>query len=139
MADRPPPHRLELRVYYEDTDAAGIVYHARYLCFMERARTEFLRALGMDHRRLLADHGCVFTVRRMTLDFARPARLDDRLEVVSTVREVRGARLALDQEVRLEATLLVRGAVELAVVDARLRPRRLPPALARTFAAWSSA
>ena len=139
MADGAPSHRLELRVYYEDTDAAGIVYHAQYLCFMERARTEFLRALGMDHRRLRAEHGCVFTVRRMTVDFRLPARLDDRLEVVSTVGEVRGARLRLDQSVQLEGATLVHGEVELAIVDLALRPRRLPPELARVFAAWRGA
>jgi acyl-CoA thioester hydrolase len=132
-------HRFPIRVYYEDTDAAGIVYHAQYLCFMERARTEFMRALGMDHSRLLDEHGCVFTVRRLTLDFVRPARLDDLLEVVSTVRQVAGARLLIDQAVCRDDDVMAKAELQLAIVGRELRPRRLPPALAAVFDAWSVA
>lgn len=76
---------LHTRVYYEDTDAAGIVYHANYLKFMERARTEWLRRLGYDQRQLAVEHELGFVVRKMVIDFIRPARLDDRLEIVSKV------------------------------------------------------
>lgn len=129
-------HRYPIRVYYEDTDAAGIVYHAQYLCFMERARTEFMRALGLDHSRLRDEHGCVFTVRRCTLDFARPAGLDDLLEVVTWIREVRGARMLVDQDVRRDAVVVAAGRLELAVVGVTMRPRRLPAPLVALFAAW---
>ncbi len=139
MAETANRHRFPVRVYYEDTDAAGIVYHAQYLCFMERARTEFMRALGMDHSRLLGEHGCVFTVRRLNLDFVRPARLDDLLEVVSTVRSVRGARILIDQDVCGAGAVLAAGKLELAIVGEGLKPRRLPAELAAIFAAWSVA
>jgi acyl-CoA thioester hydrolase len=79
------PHELAVRVYYEDTDAAGIVYHANYLKFAERGRTELLRSLGFDHRRLAQAHGLVFAVARCAIDFMRPARLDDLLHVRTEV------------------------------------------------------
>lgn len=139
MPDPAQAHRFAVRVYYEDTDAAGIVYHAQYLCFMERARTEFMRALGMDHSRLLGEHGCVFTVRRLTLDFVQPARLDDLLEVVSTVRTVRGARIGIDQDVCRDGQIMAACKLELAIVGEGLRAKRLPADLAAVFRAWSVA
>ena len=91
------PHAWPLRVYYEDTDAAGIVYHASYLRFAERGRTEMLRELGFDHRSLADAHGVVFAVSRCVIDFRRPARLDDLLEVRTRPLAVGGARLELEQ------------------------------------------
>jgi acyl-CoA thioester hydrolase len=128
-----PVHRLAVRVYYEDTDAGGIVYHASYLRFAERARTELLRELGLDHRRLLDEHGLIFAVRRCTVDFLAPARLDDLLEVETRLARRGGASLDLVQEVLAGRRLLARLAVRLALLDRRHRAARMPPALAATF------
>jgi acyl-CoA thioester hydrolase len=129
-------HRWPVRIYYEDTDAGGVVYHARYLHFFERARTEFMRALGLDHSRLLDEHGVIFTVRRLELDLAAPARLDDLVEVTTRLERMSGARLAVRQEVRRDDALLAGGDLQLAVVGTDLRPRRLPAALTARLMAW---
>jgi acyl-CoA thioester hydrolase len=132
----PPRHRWPVRIYYEDTDAGGVVYHARYLHFFERARTEFMRALGLDHSRLLADYGVIFIVRRVDLELAAPARLDDALEVVTRIDAMTGARLRVRQEARRDGRLLAAGDLQLAVVGSDLRPKRLPAALTDRLAAW---
>src|SRR5271166_907456 len=98
-------HLMSVRIYYEDTDFSGIVYHANYLRFMERGRTNYLRLLGADHRAMFEETekeapGFAFVVRAMTLDFLKPARMDDVLSVVTTPQEVRGASIVLHQEVR---------------------------------------
>ena len=131
-------HRLAIRVYYEDTDAGGIVYHAQYLCFAERARTEFLRTAGTDHQRLLAEHGGVFAVRRAMVDFCRPARLDDLLTVETRVMKATGARLELRQEIKKHGELVVSIDIELAFISPDLRPLRLPAGLAKGFAEMDS-
>ncbi len=92
------PHRYTLRIYYQDTDAGGIVYHANYLAFAERARTEALRALGLPHTEMLAKHGVMFVVRRAVLDYQRPARLDDELVIETRIAHVGGASATLRQE-----------------------------------------
>lgn len=120
------PYRHEVRVYYEDTDAGGIVYHASYLRFAERGRTEMLRALGFDHQGLRREQGGLFAVQRCALVFRRPARLDDLLVVETSVRRATGARLELDQRVCRGEEVLVEIEVTLAFLDERLRPRRLP-------------
>jgi acyl-CoA thioester hydrolase len=128
------PHELVVRVYYEDTDAAGIVYHANYLRFAERGRTELLRSLGYDHGRLAGTHGLVFAVVRCEIDFVRPARLDDLLQVRTRVVAIRGARLELAQLVMREDAVVARVTVTLAVVDvATMRPGRVPDELRRAF------
>lgn len=119
-------HRMAIRVYYEDTDTAGIVYHAAYLAFAERARTEMLRCLGLDHRTLRARFGVVFTVRRCLVDDRAPARLDDLLEVRTTVARVGGASLDLEQRILCEGRLLTRLEVRLALLGADLRVARMP-------------
>ncbi len=124
-----PPHRLPIRVYYEDTDAGGIVYHANYLRFAERGRTEMLRAAGWDHPTLRREHGGFFAVQRCAMVFRRPARLDDLLEVRTSVRRASGARLELDQRICRGDETLVEVEVTLAFIDERLRPRRLPGGL----------
>ena len=98
-------HRMQIRVYYEDTDFSGIVYHANYLRFMERGRSNYLRLLGADQRALFAEAeseapGFAFVVRAMQLEFLKPARMDDLLEVVTRTLEVKGASITLAQEVR---------------------------------------
>lgn len=119
-------HRHAVRVYYEDTDAGRIVYHANYLKFAERARTELLRTRGLDHTRLLAEHGGVFAVRRCSADYRAPARLDDLLEVRTSVAAMAGARMDLVQEVCRDGQILVVLEVTLVFLGADLRPRRLP-------------
>lgn len=123
----PAEFRWPVRVYYEDTDAAGVVYYANYLKFLERARTEWLRARGFSQSRLLAE-GVVFAVSRVVVDYLRPARFDDRLEVSVRLAARRRARLTLEQEIRAEdGTGIARATVEVACVDARtFRARRIP-------------
>jgi len=118
------------RVYYEDTDAGGIVYYANYLKFFERARTEWLRSLGVNQDKLAQDPGLIFVVRRALLDFLRPARLDDMLEV--TVEPLKLARVYVDlaQEARCGAQTLARAEIRVACVNQRSqKPVAIPPFL----------
>ena len=122
-------HRLAIRVYYEDTDFSGVVYHANYLRFLERGRTELLRATGIDQSMLHADaRGFAFVVRRMEIDYLRPARMDEVIEVETTSREVRGASLRLAQRILRDADVLVTAEVQVAAIAAG-RPVRIPDAL----------
>lgn len=129
------PHRFGLRVYYEDTDLAGVVYYANYLRFIERARTEWARSRGIDQARLRSEAGIVFAVRRVEADYLSPARFDDWLQVTTAVAERRPARLVLRQEVRREAALLFGATVTLVALGSDGRPRRLPAALGSRGAA----
>src|SRR4051794_25970272 len=99
-------HTMPLRVYYEDTDAGGIVYHANFLKFAERARIEMMRGLGFAHSGLAAETGIVLTVRRVGADYLLPARLDDLLSIETRIIEIGGARLRLDQRVYRDSALL---------------------------------
>lgn len=119
-------HRFPLRVYYEDTDAGGIVYHANYLKFCERARSEWVRDLGLDQRRLRAERGLIIVVRRMEVDFLRPALYDDLLEVTTRLRSLGGARIELDQAVLRAGQPLFTAAVTLVCVGTDGRAARLP-------------
>lgn len=124
-------HVLPVRVYYEDTDAAGIVYYANYLRFAERARTELMRCLGAEHGPLMDEAGIAFVVRSCSADYLLPARLDDTLVVRTQIREVRGASMRADQTVARcdtagDETELVRMHIRLACMDGNLRPARLP-------------
>jgi len=121
-------HGLTVRVYYEDTDFTGIVYHANYLRYMERGRTNYLRLLGADHRALFEETakeapGFAFVVRSMNLEFFKPARMDDVLEVFTEPQEVRGASITLHQRVVRGDELLVEASVRVAFIsDGRARP-----------------
>jgi len=126
---RSDAHIFPLRVYYEDTDAGGIVYYANYLRFAERARTEYLRSVGADHQTLLAEDGIAFTVRQCSVDYMSPAFLDDPLEVHTRFLEVRGASLRAEQVVKRKTDELARLNVRLACVGDDGRPRRMPTAL----------
>lgn len=128
-------HRLTQRVYYEDTDFSGFVYHARYLHFMERARTDYLRCLGVEQSRLFAmdGEGLMFVVHRMEIDFKSPAKMDNILTVVTRTEKAGGAKMVLNQEIRRGDHLLIAAKVIIAVVNASGRPRRLPEALAKSF------
>jgi acyl-CoA thioester hydrolase len=127
------PHRFPLRVYFEDTDAGGMAYHASYLRWAERARTESLRAMGLPHNALMVCHNALLVVRRIEVEYARPARLDDALVVETRVRRVGGASVDLDQHVLPEAggmpggVPLARLRVGLACIrQDSLRPAALP-------------
>ena len=125
-------HRIRIRVYYEDTDAAGIVYHAAYLEFAERARTEMLRCLGLDHASLRARFGLVFTVRRCAIDYRAPARLDDLLEVETRLVRLGGASLDLEQRVLCEERSCWRASICVwRCSTADLRVARVPRATGR--------
>jgi acyl-CoA thioester hydrolase len=117
-------HILPVRVYYEDTDRGGVVYHANYLKYCERGRSDWLRLLGI-HQDQLPD--LIFVVRRMSCDFIKPARLDDLLEVETQFIERGGARLELDQRVKKEGETIFQARVTAALVDVRGRPKRMPP------------
>ena len=132
-------HRLPLRVYYEDTDAGGIVYHAAYLKFAERARTEMLRCLALDHRTLRERLGLSFAVRRCTIDYRAPARLDDQLMVTTRLVRQGGASLDLEQQVSAGGRLLVRLGVRLALLSPGLGVARLPAAVTRALAPLAAA
>jgi acyl-CoA thioester hydrolase len=119
-------HVFPVRVYYEDTDAGGVVYHANYLRFAERARSEMLRVLGIPHTQMLRDDGLAWTVSRCEVDFVRPARLDDALEVHSRLLEIGGASLWAEQVVRRDKSDCARLKLRLACIDGAGRPARLP-------------
>jgi acyl-CoA thioester hydrolase len=119
--------RWPVRVYYEDTDLAGLVYYANYLRFMERARTEWLRAFGFEQTELREQWGIVFAVRSVTLDYLRPAVFNDELTVTVESVTARGSRIRLAQRVLRAADALTVGRIEVACLDMRsLRPARIP-------------
>lgn len=144
-----PAHRFPVRVYYEDTDAAGIVYHANYLRFCERARTEMMRLLGASHSRMVAETGVSFAVRTCEIDYLRPARLDDALEIVTRIVDIGGASLDAEQRVfRTGAggtdapepgpVELVRVRLKLACMTREGRPVRLPIPVRRALEVLST-
>lgn len=125
---------IPVRVYYEDTDFSGVVYHARYLHFFERGRTEALRTCNISHTELLArEEPLAFAVTKMTTEWISPARIDDALEVTTRFVEVRGARMRIAQEIRRGETLIARADVEAACRNLEGRPRRLPPEVVARF------
>lgn len=122
-------HQLMARVYYADTDFSGVVYHARYLEFLERGRSDFLRLAGVHHTELHdGRHGerIAWIVRRMEIDFIQPAKIDDILTVVTRVDDISGARIVMAQQLNRDEQLLVRARVEAAIIGAGGRPRRFP-------------
>jgi acyl-CoA thioester hydrolase len=126
-----PVHEFPIRVYFEDTDAGGMAYHATYLRWAERARTESLRAMGLPHQLMMERHDSLLVVRRIEVEYWRPARLDDALVVETRVMAVRGVSLSLDQRMVGEAAgqrlTLATLRVDLACIDRHtLRPKRIP-------------
>jgi len=119
-------HQFDLRVYYEDTNLAGIVYYANYLKFIERARSEFVRALGIDQVALRRDEGIVFAVRRVEADYLAPAHFDDELRVTTTVQAVSGARIVLKQDISRDGAILFSAVVTLVALGAAGQPCRMP-------------
>lgn len=133
--------RWPLRVYYEDTDASGVAYHASYLRWFERARTEWLRSLGHDQRDLAARLGVVFTVASLEVVYRRPARLDDALEVILRLSAIRSASLQFEQTlVRAgDPERLATARVKVGCVDAAtFRPTAVPEALRAAITAWTA-
>jgi acyl-CoA thioester hydrolase len=119
-----------VRVYYEDTDLGGVVYYANYLKFLERARTEWLRSLGFDQTELAAAHRVVFVVRAISLDYLKPARFDDILDVTVSLNDVGASRIGIAQRVRRGAEDLMTADVDLACVNtATFKPVRIPAAV----------
>ena len=132
-------HVMQVRVFYEDTDFTGIVYHANYLRFMERGRTNYLRLLGAGHRELFEETekeapGFHFVVRHMDIDFLKPARMDDVLEIVTAAEEVRGASITMHQKVMRDGELLIEARVQVAFVS-QGRAQRIPKPLREAMSA----
>lgn len=126
-------HRLVQRVYYEDTDFSGAVYHARYLHFMERARTEFIRCKGLiqseSHATDNPADAMAFMVGRIEIDYRKPARMDDVLKIITEPLRSKGARMILSQKIYRDEELLIEAQVTVACVNGHGRPRRLPDTL----------
>ena len=125
------PHRLSIRIYYEDTDFSGVVYHASYLRFLERGRTETLRALGIDQAALYGEGGkgaLSFAVRRMAIEWLKPARMDDLVTVETRIGAIKGASLTLHQRILRGEDILMTAEVLVALV-ADGKPARMPPSL----------
>ncbi len=130
----PTGHRLVQRVYYEDTDFSGVVYHARYLHFLERGRTDYIRCLGvMQAGWEDGGEALFFVVHRMEIDFKGSARMDDVLTIVTRTEKAAGAKMIVNQEVWRDDVLLIAAQVTIAVVNKASRPRRLPPQITRAF------
>ena len=118
-------HTFPIRVYYEDTDIGGIVYYANYLKFIERARSDWVREMGIDQN-MMRDEGVVFAVRRAECDYLMAAKFDERLEVRTTVQSVSGARLVMDQQVYRDKDLIFAATVTIVCINAAGQPARLP-------------
>lgn len=127
-----PPFRHTVRVYWEDTDAGGIVYYANYLKYLERSRTEWLRSLGVEQQALRASSGAIFVVSDARLRYFAPARLDDQLQVSAEPAGIRKASMTIVQRVLRDTELLAEGEIRIGCVDAlTLRPRRFPESLTK--------
>jgi acyl-CoA thioester hydrolase len=125
-------HRLTQRVYYEDTDFSGVVYHARYLHFLERGRTDFLRCLHVEQADMTVENEkAAFVVRRMEIDFFASARMDDILTILTRTETVAGARMTLRQTILRDQDRLLEAVATIALINLAGRPRRLPPDLQR--------
>ena len=133
-ASSSPPFIWRIRVYWEDTDAGGIVFYANYLKFFERARTEWLRSRGLEQEALRHSDGLMFVVSETRVRYLQPARLDDEIELSVQVTEAGQASLTFLQQALRHGEVLAEGAIRVACVDAlTLRPRRFPPSLKRIF------
>lgn len=129
-------YSFPVRVYFENTDAGGVVYHAEYLRFLERARTEWLRHLGFDHGLLARDHGALFVVTSLAIEYLKPARLDDNLAVSVHLESLGKVRCTFAQEVKREDEVLVKARVNVACLsDGGLKPVEIPEALRKKMEA----
>ncbi|HUO93490.1 MAG TPA: YbgC/FadM family acyl-CoA thioesterase [Rhizomicrobium sp.] len=120
-------HILPVRIYYEDTDLSGVVYHANYLRYMERGRSEYFRAAGITRLAMLeAEEPAAWTLRKAALEYLKPARVDDLIEVHTVCTAVTGARMTANQKIYAQGALLTRGEVEACIITLSGRPRRIP-------------
>lgn len=123
-----------VRVYYEDTDAGGVVYHARYLHFLERARTEYLRQLSFSQERLLSEEKLAFVVRKITIDYLFPAKLDDWLRVETAIVEIKNASLLFEQILKRNEQVLCKATVKVACVDlSKMKAVAIPQKIKKAF------
>lgn len=133
-------HRLPVRVYYEDTDFTGVVYHANYVRYFERGRSDFLRLIGVAHGALLdRPDPAAFVITKLTIDFRRAARIDDALLVRTTYDALKGPRLFISQSITRGAEVIAAAAVEAACIDLKGRPRKPPSGLAEQLQPWLAA
>jgi acyl-CoA thioester hydrolase len=133
----PEGHVLPVRIYFEDTDFSGVVYHGSYVRFLERGRSDYVRLLGVHHSALDAGETgepIAFAVHRMEIDFKRPARIDDVVEVLTRPKEIRGARILLAQTIRRGTEVLIEAVVTVVLVNRAGRAQRIPESLAARFA-----
>lgn len=121
-----PPFETQFRVYYEDTDAGGIVYYANYLKFAERARTEYLRKVEISQNKLILDNDIMFVVREVNVKYKQPAKLDDLITVATIVSNIKSASLSMHQDILLNDQLLVQLQVNIACVNAKMKPVKIP-------------
>jgi len=128
-------HQASYRVYYEDTDAGGVVYYANYLKFVERARTEYLRDYGVNQQELAEQDNILFVVRKVEADLIKPAKLDDLITIETSVVEQKAATIRMEQNIYLEKTKLCTIKVQLVVINKEFRPVRMPEFLKKIFAA----
>ena len=132
-------HVLPIRIYYEDTDLSGVVYHANYLRYMERGRSEFFRSVGIQRlAQLEGPEPTAWTLRKVELEYVRPARLDDLIEVHTRAISLTGARMSAEQNIFCKGVLLTRGRVEACIMTLDGRPRRLPQETRDKFAPFLS-
>jgi len=130
-------HILPVRIYYEDTDFSGLVYHANYVRYFERGRSDFLRLAGVSHTDLLERHDpAAFVVTRMEIDFKRPAKIDDALQVITTYDQARGARLQVSQRIVRDGELIAAARVSAACISLDGRPRKPPAGLVDALRPW---
>ena len=128
-----PIHQLKIRVYYEDTDAGGVVYHARYLAFAERGRTEMLRAAGFEHVKMLSEGGTAFAVVSLNINYKAPAKLDDELLIKSKLTKVGGASMEMQQDIYNADRLITELKVTLVCIDSTFKAVRLPAEIRKIF------
>jgi acyl-CoA thioester hydrolase len=133
MIERKTPPPLSVRVYYEDTDFSGVVYYANYLRFLERGRTETLRFLGVNQSELHTAQNLMFAVRRLEVDYIKPARMDDMLLIYTQITDVRGASLRMEQHIMCHDILILTAKIQIALINANGKPAKIPTALRGLF------
>jgi len=125
---------LPIRIYFEDTDSGGVVYHSNYLKFMERARTEWLRSIGIDQRHLKQDHQIMFVVHRIDIQFKLPARFNDELIVKSELKDIGSSKIEFRQMIYRNDEMLINASVDIACIDSeKFKPVRIPPTIKQTM------
>jgi len=134
VVDGPDIHSFPVQIYWEDTDAGGIVYYANYLKFTERARTDLLRGLGINQQSLMIEDNLNFVVRDCRIEYLKPAVMDDTIEVRTCIRDLKGASLKMDQDVYRGADILIKSTVRIACLQKSGRPARFSPQIKDKFA-----